>query len=331
MNVKEIKNPDKNNTEDILALTPMQEGMLFHYLKVPNSDEYVEQLSLEISGEIDVTIFEKAWNVVVETNQMLRTVFRWGKIKHPMQIVLRKNHLSPLFHDLSGIDTSEKNKLVEEIKINDRKKKFDLRDIPFRVTLCKIEPTKYQMIISNHHILYDGWSNGIILDEFFNAYEDLVQKRTPIIPVKNQFKEYIKWLKIQDKNKQKKFWHEYLSGIENHTELAVKTKTGNKQGMHATGKYHMRLSREYKNKIEVFVKKHKITLAALFYSTWGILLQKYNNSDDVLFGTTVSGRSAKLEGIEDMVGLFINTLPLRVKQNSAATVTDILSQVNHML
>jgi tyrocidine synthetase-3 len=327
---------DKKNTADIMGLTPMQAGMLFHYVKDPHSHQYVEQLSMEISGHIDVKIFENAWNVVVETNEMLRTVFRWKKMKHPIQIVLRKNYLSPLYHDLSCLDPGEKNTLEEEIKVNDRKKKFDLREIPFRVTLCKIEPAKYQMIVTNHHILYDGWSNGIILKEFFNAYEDLVQKRTPIKPVKNKFKEYIKWLKSRDKNKQEKFWRQYLKGVESPTELAVKMRKpkdalDERERVQHTGKHHTQLSRDNKNKIEKFVKKHKITLAALFYGTWGILLLKYNNHDDVLFGTTVSGRSVKLEGIEDMVGLFINTLLLRVKQNPTTAAIDMLNQVNHTL
>jgi tyrocidine synthetase-3 len=339
MKKSKLNNLDKNNTADIMGLTPMQEGMLFHYLKDPDSYQYVEQLSLEISGEIDVKIFEKAWNVVIEANEMLRTIFRWEKMKHPIQIVLRKNHLCPLYHDLSGLDPGEKNILEEEIKVNDREKKFDLREIPFRVTLCKIKPAKYQMIVTNHHILYDGWSNGIILKEFFNAYNDLAHQRIPIKPVKNKFKEYIKWLKNQDKNKQEKFWREYLKGVESPTELAVKIrKTKGQPGekekkavVPHTEKYQARLEQHIKNKIEEFVKKNRITLAALFYSSWGILLQKYNNCDDILFGTTVSGRSAKLKGIEDMVGLFINTLPLRVKQNPASAVTDMLKQVNHTL
>ena len=330
---------DKNNTADIMGLTPMQEGMLFHHLKDPDGHQYVEQLSLQISGDIDAAIFEKAWHVVAAANEMLRTAFRWEKMKQPIQIVLRKNHLRPVYHDLSGLNAGEKNKLLEEIKINDRKKKFDLREIPFRVTLCKIEPAQHQMIITNHHILYDGWSNGIILKEFFNTYEDLVQKRIPIKPVKNKFKEYIKWLKNRDRNKQEKFWRQYLKAVESPTELAVKMRKAedqpgekeNKAGIPHTGKYRTRLHKHIKNKIETFAGKHRITLAALFYSTWGILLQKYNNSDDVFFGTTVSGRSAKLEGIEDVVGLFINTLPLRVTQNPAVTVTEMLNQVDHTL
>ncbi|MFC2146112.1 amino acid adenylation domain-containing protein, partial [Acidobacteriota bacterium] len=338
MKKSKLNSPDKNNTADIMGLSPMQEGMLFHYLKDPEGHQYVEQLSLEISGEIAVKIFEKAWNVVVETNEMLRTIFRWEVVKHPLQLVLKKYHLKLNYYDLSNIKTSQKNKSVREIILNDRKKKFDLRKIkpPFRVTLCKIEPNKYQMILSNHHILYDGWSNAIILKEFFNAYNDLAHKQTPIKPVKSKFKEYIKWLKSRDKKKQEKYWRKYLKGVESPTELSVKMRKAKdtldeKKQVQHTEKHHTRLSRDNKNKIEEFVKKHQITLAALFYSTWGILLQKYNNCDDVLFGSTVSGRSAKLKGIEDMVGLFINTLPLRVKHNPHETVTDMLNQVNHTL
>ncbi len=337
--MKDLKDLDKKNLEDVFALTPLQEGMLFHYRQNPAGDRYIEQLTLEISGEIETVTFKKAWDVVVETNEMLRTIFRWEKIKHPLQVVLKKYDLKPIYHDLSGIKTSEKSRLAEEIKINDRKKKFDLREIPFRVTLCKIEENRYQLIVSNHHILYDGWSNGIILREFFNVYNDLAHQQTPMKPVKNKFKEYIKWLKTREKNKQEKFWREYLEGVENHTELAVKTRKTKdffdenevKPGFQRKEKPQVRLSRHHKNLIEEFIKKHKITLAALFYTTWGILLQRYNNSSDVLFGTTVSGRSARLNGIEEMVGLFINTLPLRVKSNPGETVTDVLNQVNHML
>jgi len=275
--MKRLLRIDKRNTADVLALTPLQEGMLFYYLKYPATDLYNEQLTLEISGDIDVIIFEKAWNRVVETNEMLRTVFRWEKMKHPLQMVLKKYHLKPICHDLSGIKTGKKNKLVEEIKINDRKKTFDLRGVPFRVTLCKIEANKYQMIVTRHHILYDGWSNGIILKEFFNVYNDLAHKRTPPKPVKKGFKEYIKWIKSQDKNKLEKFWSNYLQGVEEPTEQAVKTKKRDKKGIRHPGKYHIRLSQDIKNRVERFTKRHKITLAALFYTSWGILLQEYKN------------------------------------------------------
>ncbi|MGD2089904.1 MAG: condensation domain-containing protein, partial [Candidatus Aminicenantes bacterium] len=164
---------DRKNTADIVALTPLQEGMLFHYLREPGSDLYFEQLSLDISGRMDIGFFEKAWNVVIETNEMLRTVFRWEKLKDPVQIHLKKHKCKLKVYDLSNKDNSQKKAALEQIKAKDRQKNFDLSRVPFRVILCKIAENKYRLIISNHHILYDGWSTGIILREFFEVYQAL--------------------------------------------------------------------------------------------------------------------------------------------------------------
>ena len=202
-----MKKLDKKNIEEILALIPTQEGMLFHYLKNPESDYYFEQLSLEISGEINTGIFEKAWNFVVETNEMLRIIYRWEKVEYPMQIILKKHQLQPKYHDLTAEEDNEKFNQVEKIKAEDRREKFDLQEVPFRVTLCRLEKTKSIMIISNHHILYDGWSNGIILKEFFDAYNDLSNEKELVKPAKIKFKEFIKWNRSLnlDKEKQEKF------------------------------------------------------------------------------------------------------------------------------
>jgi hypothetical protein len=216
---------DSKNIRDILALTPLQEGMLFHYLQDPHSGLYFEQLSLEISGEIDSRHFEKAWDVVTETNEMLRTVFRWEKLEKPSQIVLKKHKCKVIFYDLSDKDSSQKKTALEEIKDKDRRETFDLHQVPFRVILCKLEEKKHAVIISNHHILYDGWSNGIILKEFFKAYHesDSYNGGRPLkIPVKPPFKEFIKWTQNQDRNKQRHFWREYLTGLETTTELSIK-------------------------------------------------------------------------------------------------------------
>ena len=167
-----VKKLTKRDIEDILALTPMQEGMLFHYLNNPSGDQYFEQLSLILSGEIDIHRFETAWNIVIETNPVLRTVFRWEKTDMPVQVILKHYVLKPVQHDFSGdaLSPRQQQQLVEEARSKDRENSFDLRDVPFRVTLCKLQPDEYCMLVSNHHILYDGWSGGIILNEFFEAY-----------------------------------------------------------------------------------------------------------------------------------------------------------------
>jgi NRPS condensation-like uncharacterized protein len=154
---------DKKNIENILGLTPTQEGMLFHYLKDPEGTQYFEQLCLNISGQIDIEYFEQAWNIVVKTNEMLRTVFRWEKLEKPAQIILREYTCDFCVYDLTGKNHSRQEAALEEIKAKDRQKLFDLGRVPFRVGFCKTAENKYQLIISNHHILYDGRSTGIIL------------------------------------------------------------------------------------------------------------------------------------------------------------------------
>jgi len=392
---------NKENIEDILALTPMQEGMLFHYLKDPGSDYYFEQLSLEISGNINKEIFEKSWNVVVAANEMMRTVFRWEKLEKPSQIILKEHQCRVIFYDLSDKDGSQKETALEEIKKKDRGETFDLLEVPFRIILCKLAEKQYGMVISNHHILYDGWSNGIILKEFFKAYHKLYHREESLkLPVKPPFKEFIKWIQSRDRDKQAQFWRDYLAGFEAPPKLPIKRKMQETTG---AGDYSIILEEDIKKKLEVFIKKgsatptlprsdrcrssvgviskvcrknkvsegiskkgsatpthprsdrcrssvgviskicrknkvsegisknNRVSLASVFYTAWGVLLQRYCDSEDVIFGTTVSGRSGAIKGIENMVGLFINTLPLRTQTTPNEKIIDVVFRTDQVL
>ncbi|HLP47650.1 MAG TPA: condensation domain-containing protein, partial [Candidatus Kapabacteria bacterium] len=317
--------------ENILALTSLQEGMLFHYLQAPQSRLYFEQLSLQISGIIDGQCFKNAWNVVVQGNEMLRTVFRWEKLEKPSQIILKEYPCRIIFHDLSIKDGSRK-KNLEEIKTEDRNDGFDLTHVPFRVILCKLDKTKYEIILSNHHILYDGWSNGIILKEFFNAYYSLHQgergEQSLKLPAKSSFKEFIRWLQSRDKNKQEQYWRNYLAGFETTTGLPIKKRITETTTVED---YSITLEEDIKSKLDVFIKNNRVTLASVFYTAWGILLQRYCGSEDVIFGTTVSGRSGGIKGIENMVGLFINTIPLRTQTTPNEKIIDVVFEIDHVL
>ncbi|MDQ1352804.1 MAG: hypothetical protein QG657_3110, partial [Acidobacteriota bacterium] len=320
---------DPQNIGNILALTPIQEGMLFHYLKDPRSGLYFEQLSLEISGSIDAALFEKAWNVVIQSNEMLRTVFRWEKVEKPSQVILREHLCEIRYHDLARMDDDQKKTALAKVKTDDRDEDFDLTRVPFRVILCQLAETQYEMIISNHHILYDGWSNGIILKEFFNAYYSLSKGKQRLkLPVKTSFKEFVRWLQNQDKIKQEQYWGNYLAGFEMAAELPIKRKNENTTGV---GDYSIILGEDIQKELEYFRRNNKVTLASIFFSAWGLLLQRYCGGEDVVFGTTVSGRSAGVKGIEDMVGLFINTIPLRINTNANEKIIDVVLRTDQIL
>jgi hypothetical protein len=145
-----VEKLDLKGIENILSLTPLQEGILFHYLKEPRSNLYFEQLSLDISGTINLDLFERAWNIVTQANEMLRTVFRWEKVEKPFHVILKEHPCQIRSHDFSNINDGQKKTALAEIKYRDRKEGFDLIHVPFRVILCKLAKTQYEMIISNH-------------------------------------------------------------------------------------------------------------------------------------------------------------------------------------
>ncbi len=325
---------DKKNIENIYALTPMQEGMLFHYLKEPQGKFYFEQLALDITGPISADLFEQAWNAVIRGNGMLRTLFRWEKVAAPVQAVLKEHRLSPRYAVIpAGLEPGSApwKGAVEEIKRKDGEDTFDLREVPFRVTLCR-QPGEsgghHVLIISSHHILYDGWSNGIILKEFFDAYRTLSGGGSWAAPSKPLFKSFIEDIRKLDRPACDTFWRRYLSGYD--SPLGFSLRGGGSPDAGGTGYRGLKLSRE---RLEAFSRDRKITPAALLYAAWGLLLQSYNHSRDAVFGTTVSGRSGGGSGIENCVGLFINTVPLRMGDETvrAGNISGLLSQVNQRL
>ncbi|PMB02622.1 non-ribosomal peptide synthetase, partial [Fischerella thermalis CCMEE 5273] len=316
---------DKQNVEDILGLTPVQEGMLFHYLKDPRSDQYFEQLSVGVKGEMEEATFRKAWEGVVSANECLRMVFRWEKVKNPVQIILKESELELKIYNLTAYDEAERWMLLKRIKEEDRSRHFDLRNVPFRITLCKLEDEEYEMMISNHHILYDGWSNGIILNEFFNSYDSLSESAEFSIPSKKKFKDFVKYIQGLNKNNQHQYWQQYLRGFDTQTRFTTNRIEKGDEVSREDAHHIIHFPRK---RVEAFLRKNECTLAALIYSVWGIVLQKNKNCDDVVFGTTVSGRPEAIHGIEQMVGLFINTIPLRVKRIPGETAVGLVKRIS---
>ena len=144
---------DKSNIDDIISLSPIQEGILFDWLRDNQSDIYFEQICIEINIDLNIQFFEKTWDVLINNNEMLRTVFRWENIIHPVQIVL-KEHKIPIYkHDLSNLEEHEKNKYFEDIKKQDIRIELDIKNEPIRINLVKMSQCRYMMIISNHHIV----------------------------------------------------------------------------------------------------------------------------------------------------------------------------------
>jgi hypothetical protein len=317
------------DVEDILPLTPMQESMLFQYLKEPDSKLYFEQNGYELTGTIRTDFIQEAWNAVANRNEVLRTVFRWMKLKKPVQVILKNPRVSVKSVDLSQLPHDAREKQLDTIKEHDLAGKIDLRVEPLRVTLCKMSENRYEMIVTNHHILFDGWSNVILLKEFLEAYHCLGGSAAPDKPVKTGYREYIKGLQKQDKGKQENYWRHLLEGASGKKSSLPHQNTGKGGSREKYCQYP--LDNDLTGRIRDFSQRKGITPAVLYYSAWAILIYKYTQVEDVLFGITVSGRKSLGKGIQNMVGLFINTLPLRINLRPREHAGDLLARVNALL
>jgi len=188
----------------------MQESMLFQHLKEPHSRLYFEQTCYRLTGAVEVGKLIDAWNAVAEANEMLRTVFRWQGLKKPVQVILKNPALTFKEIDLSQLSPGAGQQQLDKIKQEDRQNRLDLCSRPFRVIFCKMAENRYEMIVSNHHIIYDGWSNAIILRELAEAYHRLYLGKEWLKPVKTRYKEYLKWQQQQDKIKQTLYWKNFF-------------------------------------------------------------------------------------------------------------------------
>jgi non-ribosomal peptide synthetase component F len=328
---------DKRNVEDMMGLTAMQEGMLFHYLTYPDSKQYFEQFRFRLSGKLDVEIFKAAWQVVAQTNEMLRSVIRWERLEEPVQIVLKEKDIPIRVKDFSDTQREGLPGLLHQIIEKDRNTPIDLTQAPLRITLCILGNGESEMILTFHHILYDGWSNGIVLTEFLDAYHRLSRGHEPRESQestnfqKTRYKEFFKWYRSRgrDSARQDEFWKTCLEEFDTRTLLPYdKSK---REEIRRVKTHKLRVLQDIKQRMDTCSRDHNVTPSALLYTAWGLLLQKYNNSNDIIFGTTVSGRTPAVKGIQEMVGLFINTLPLRLRADGDNTVLEVLQRIGHHL
>ena len=323
----------KNNEfEDIYPLTPMQEGMLFHYLENSNSTSYVLQNILNVKGSFDYQALEKALSFLSKRYDVLRSAVVHEGLKEPVQVVLQDREITYDYIDISQFYLMDQGDEVDGIIEDDLKKGFHfIEDSLMRLTLVKTAADSYRMIWSFHHVIMDGWCMTFIFRDFFKYYSMLAQGRSEemvLAEVEEQkirggkYGDYMQWLEKQDKNIGLSYWRELLAGYDEvaKIESADRRLLKNKEQMN---RLRISLENAASQKLIEQAKVHQVTINTVAEAAWGIVLQKYNHINDVVFGKVVSGRNADVKGIEDMVGLFINTIPVRVTCDDETTVKDL--------
>lgn len=314
----------KAEIERIYSLTPMQEGMLFHSLMENDSETYFEQVSFEINGALDTEAFEKSFNILIDRHEVFRAIFIYKKMKNPKQVIIKKRTASINFEDISSTAGDLKTDIIKEFLNKDRLKGFDLsKDMPARISVLRIESGLFKVVFSFHHIIMDGWSLGIVFRELFQIYNSLVGNVPANLSSVKSFGEYIKWLEKQDVEEAAVYWTDYLTDYEEQA-VVPKYRKQDSADKYKKEEYVFSYDESLTKSLTNIANSNKSTLNNVFLAIWGILLQRYNNSTDVVFGSVVSGRTPEISEIESMVGLFINTSPVRVKCSDTCSFSELV-------
>ncbi|MFK8105307.1 MAG: amino acid adenylation domain-containing protein, partial [Saprospiraceae bacterium] len=324
--------PRKALIEGLYRLAPMQEGMLFHHLYDQGFGGYTEQLTVDFLSGLDVNAFKKAWEFVIENHTILRTRFFSNSLSIPVQCVYKKVDLSFEHHDFTNFTKEELQEAVEKFAEADLAKGFDFNQVPLmRINVVKLDEKAYKMFWTFHHILIDGWSNPILIEELMTAYELLSEGKTfasikdSIAIEEDRFEDFIKYIGTKDKTVEQEFWKKYLGEFETPSLLPFidDNLARNKGGV--TEELEHIFTEETTKAIKAYCQANFITANTFIQGIWGFLLSRYTGNEDILFGATVSGRPSDLANAERMIGLFINTMPVRVKLKADATISEVLT------
>ena len=317
------------NIEDTYPLAPLQEGMLFDTLYASELQVYVEQLSAVLRGPLQAEDFQWAWQQVMDRHAILRTAFAWKNLDRPVQVVGR--HVAVLLErrDWRELPPAQQGAQLQAHLDADRRRGFQLSKAPLmRLALFQTAADSHYFVWSFHHLLLDGWSVALVLQEVLAFYEACRAGRQLDLERPRRYRDYIGWLQRQDLQRAERFWRERLRGITFPTSLPMRRSA--RVALEPALRYAeegLELSAELTARLRLLARKSRLTLNTVVQGAWALLLARYSGERDVIFGTTVSGRSPELPGVEAMVGMFINTLPVRVHLAASTPLVPWLQQL----
>ena len=317
----------KSKVEAIYPLSPLQQGILFHALLAPESKAYFEQLRCTLDGNLDLQAFERSWQKVVERHAIFRTAF-WGERRDkPLQVVMERVSLPIEYQDWRAFPADDQQARFEAWLREDRKRTFKVTEAPLmRLSLIRVGEERHYFVWSYHHVLLDGWSVPIVFNDLFQLYRAYSEGREITLERNRPYRDYIKWLQEQDLEKAAGYWRRTFKGFTAPTPLPNAGALPDRDE-DAGGQEVFELSEETTEALQSLARQHKLTLSTVVQGAWAILLSRYCGEEDVVFGVTLSGRPASLTGVVSMVGLFINTLPLRAQVREGQSVSEWLTKM----
>ncbi|MCH5610709.1 amino acid adenylation domain-containing protein [Pseudomonas syringae pv. syringae] len=301
--------------EDLYPLAPMQQGMLFHTLFEQQAGHYINQMRIDVSG-LDVPRFCAAWQATLDAHEVLRSAFI-SHLQPALQVVLRDVRMPFVELDARG----QSSDWIDQWADADRQQGFDLAQGPLlRLAVVRTGEQSHQLIYTSHHILMDGWSSSRLLGEVLQRYSGQTLPRQV-----SRYRDYIEWLQRQDAGLSERFWTGQLARLDEPTRLVQAFKAPDSGQGH--GDYLHLIDAENTRQLSEFAREQRVTLNTLVQSAWLLVLQRYTGQSSVTFGATVAGRPADLPGVEEQLGLFINTLPVIASPRAEQRVAEWVQQV----
>ncbi|MCX7898646.1 MAG: amino acid adenylation domain-containing protein, partial [Methylocystis sp.] len=327
--IDRLTKDDPENIQDIYPLASMQRGLLLHTLLNPTSGVYLMQDVITLKADLNVAAFRQAWQQVLDGQSILRTSFYWATDEAPHQIVHKRVDLHLEVIDSRTQSTADRESMVRAILHDEIAAGLKLDRAPImRMRLIRVTDDHWIYIRSHHHIMLDAWCLPLLLADFLRYYEAILAGRPEPTRVATPYSAYIDWLSRQDMSAAETYWRKALSGFRTPSFLAARRPVRDLAPDEVeVVDVDTQLSLADTAKLNDACRKHRLTISAFLQGAWALLMRHYLNRDEVLFGVTVAGRPAELDRVEEMAGVFINTLPFRVTIPSSARVIDWLHEL----
>jgi amino acid adenylation domain-containing protein/non-ribosomal peptide synthase protein (TIGR01720 family) len=310
--------------EDIYPLTALQQGILYHALETPETDAYFYQRGFLLRGALSVSHFQRAWEATANRHAALCSNYRWEGLNTPIQIVCKSAAARIIEADWRGLGESEQWSRFDSLLQQERQQGFDFGAASsLRLRLIRVAQDAWWFVWSQHHIVLDGWSMGIVLRDVMRAYHAYRHGQSWHGAASYVYADYLHWLAKRDQAQALDYWQRQLAGFDTPTPLSG----GRLQGLPGYGELSCSLDVATTRRIQETAQNLGVTLNTLVQGAWALILGRYCGQSDAVFGITVSGRSAAVQGIEEWVGLLINTVPLRVRMPENETVATWLQRL----
>ncbi|MEZ7154949.1 non-ribosomal peptide synthase/polyketide synthase [Streptomyces sp. MAD19A] len=313
--------------KDVLPLSPLQEGLLFHHFfdrtaDGDSADVYTTQLVLDIEGPVDSAALSAAAASLLDRHATLRAAFVHEGLERPVQAVLSDVPLAWREVDLRELPEAEREREAERVLETERARRFDPARPPLvRFALVRVGTARHRFAITSHHVALDGWSLPVVVRELLELY-----RGADTLPPVRPYRDHLAWLAGRDRAAAEQAWREALAGLEEPTRTAAATAGRVPQRPDTVD---FALPAETTTGLTERARALGVTVSSVVQAAWGLTLARSLGRDDVVFGITVSGRPAETDGVENMVGLFINTVPLRLTVNPAETLGDLLHRLQN--